>query len=321
MHGRSMTFSDKIRRALRALRGEEAYHLSEGLDALFFHADARERHLVFSAYHEQAKGNLLFAQSGHELYVVNSADRIISQDIYVHGSFCFHEVEEALKLISAHRCVDLGDMTFIDVGANIGVSCIPVVSRGLCKTAIAIEPEPGNARLLRANVALNGLHDRIDILEVALSNQDGLLDLELSEFNFGDHRISVPSTMSAFGENSRRKVQVEARRFDALLPDLAMDRCIAWMDIQGFEGLALEGATRITQNHVPLVVEFWPYGMQRAGTYEKLKQGVSDYSQFFHLGQLDPVAPAPPRPIATLDAFLQALDSGNKDVDANLLFL
>jgi hypothetical protein len=37
------------------------------------------------------------------------------------------------------------------------------------------------------------------------------------------------------------------------------------MDVQGFEGRVLEGGTRTIQAGVPVVAEFWPYGIRRSG--------------------------------------------------------
>ena len=35
------------------------------------------------------------------------------------------------------------------------------------------------------------------------------------------------------------------------------------MDTQGFEGHILSGAKKLIQNNVPVVTEFWPYGLNR----------------------------------------------------------
>ena len=40
-----------------------------------------------------------------------------------------------------------------DIGANIGVTCIPAVNRGLVKNAFAVEPETSNFELLKLNVS------------------------------------------------------------------------------------------------------------------------------------------------------------------------
>jgi FkbM family methyltransferase len=70
----------------------------------------------------------------------------------------------------------LGDSeVFVDVGAHIGTSVIPALTRHGFARAIAIEPDPGNVRVLRANLALNGLHEQVAVVPAALSNSPGQL--------------------------------------------------------------------------------------------------------------------------------------------------
>ena len=66
----------------------------------------------------------------------------------------------------------------VDVGANIGPICIPAVTRGYVQQAVAVEPNPDNCRLLRVNVALNGLHNKIAVEECALAPV-GMMSLPL----------------------------------------------------------------------------------------------------------------------------------------------
>lgn len=70
----------------------------------------------------------------------------------------------------------LGDSeVFVDVGAHIGTSVIPALTRHGFARAIAIEPDPGNVRILRANLALNGLHADVSVVHAALSDSPGRL--------------------------------------------------------------------------------------------------------------------------------------------------
>jgi len=57
--------------------------------------------------------------------------------------------------------------------------------------------EPGNVEMLRLNLALNELSERVRVVAVGLSDRDGSLALELSSSNPGDHRMRVPGTHPA----------------------------------------------------------------------------------------------------------------------------
>ena len=68
----------------------------------------------------------------------------------------FKKVKHLTPMYSLSNGFDSEDI-FLDIGANIGVICIPAVSRGLVEEAIAIEPESENFKLLKLNISLNNL--------------------------------------------------------------------------------------------------------------------------------------------------------------------
>jgi FkbM family methyltransferase len=178
---------------------------------------------------------------------------------------------EVLELLRADRLLPpRGEGTLYDVGANIGMISTGMLRHGEFRDAVAFEPAPGNFALLQQNVAQNGLTDRVVCMPYALSAEAGTLRLELSEMNFGDHRIRKDDTDGAFGEAARATVDVEVRTLDECLASdarLAGRRpALVWMDIQGHEGFFFRGARDVlTAARVPVVSEFWPYGVARSG--------------------------------------------------------
>ena len=60
----------------------------------------------------------------------------------------------------------------------------------LSSKAYAVEPETENYKLLKTNIILNDLDNKIIPYNYALSNLDNeIIKMELSNNNFGDHRI------------------------------------------------------------------------------------------------------------------------------------
>lgn len=59
----------------------------------------------------------------------------------------------------------LGGGTFLDVGAHVGHYAIRLAAQA--RAVIAVEPSPEIAWVLRRNVSLNGLEDKVTVLEVA----------------------------------------------------------------------------------------------------------------------------------------------------------
>jgi FkbM family methyltransferase len=243
-----------------------------------------------------------------EKYLVFTKDKSISKTVYATGSFEFEKLERVLRLLG-NASVDM----LVDVGANIGTVCIPAVSRGLARKAIAIEPEPGNFQLLKINIELNGLSDRIALYNVAVGPLDGqVLQMELSTVNSGDHRIRVSTDDGVYGEAERGVIQVESQTLDTVLGSRAEKAMLVWMDTQGYEGHVLRGARNLIAARVPLVLEFWPYGMHRAQSYPDLRTAFMCYETYYDLSHDDPQ----PQRTSNLDALYRTLEQtgGHTDI-------
>ena len=196
-----------------------------------------------------------------------------------------------------------GDKVFVDVGANIGMTCIPAVLRHGFARAIAIEPSPSNIAFLRQNLVANGVTDRIQVIEAAAGDYDGEIEMELSPVNSGDHRVRLgPPAVRGSGEERRPTITVPVRTIDGILAreGVTPDQVgLMWMDIQGFEAYALAGATSILESPVPVVMEYWPYGLLRTGSLERLWDLANrHYRSFFDIRRAAP--DGDPQPIAEL---------------------
>jgi hypothetical protein len=71
------------------------------------------------------------------------------------------------------------------------------------------------------------------------------------------------------GEEGRAIVSVPARRLDDLLrTEASVDPGrigLVWLDIQGYEGRLFRGARETLGRGMPVISEFWPYGIRRSG--------------------------------------------------------
>ena len=258
-----------------------------------------------------ARSQIAFADRA-EKYLVFTADKHISKTVYATGSFDFEKLQSVVRLLGHGFTCE----TLVDVGANIGTICIPAVTRGLARRAIAIEPEPANFRLLEINVRLNDLSDRIVLHNVAVGPADGqTLQMELSQDNSGDHRIRVSSDDGAYDERTRRVIQVESKTLDTLVGSLEASSTLVWMDTQGYEGQVLLGAANIVAARVPLVLEFWPYGMDRTQSYAGVRATVMSYETYYDLSESEPK----PRHTTAIDALHQTLEQAGGYTDILLV--
>jgi FkbM family methyltransferase len=201
---------------------------------------------------------------------LDSKDWLIGKHLYVRRSHEAYEIRSAVELL--RREGYLGPLkceTVLNVGANIGMTCIGLLKAGYFRKAIAFEPAPNTYRLLVRNIRQNGLQGRIQPFPLALSSEEGTLDLELSGDNSGDNRIRRTSTPGFFQEEKRPTIQVPVRTLDNLLAENGNLRDenvdLVWMDIQGHEGHFFQGARKFLARGIPVVSEFWPYGIERSG--------------------------------------------------------
>lgn len=236
------------------------------------------RLLVFESLPDQ----LVLAVHPMESYVLHASDRVIGRSLYVRGQFDFTKFECAATLIRAHGGPG-PKAVLIDAGANIGSICIPAVRRGLVARAIAFELDPGNTRLLRINALLNRVEDLIDIRNMAVGAAPGEVTVQHSTTNFGDHRVGA----AAQGDKSVPMVAL-----DSLAGDLDLSRCILWMDVQGYEAFALQGAREFMAAGVPLVAEFSREEFDSTNSFDLFVSLVTEagYSVFFDLNATPPKA-------------------------------
>ena len=211
----------------------------------------------------------------------------------------FSKVELAFELLNASHAPF---QVIMDVGANIGTICIPAVARNMCDRAVAIEPHPTNCRLLRANLALNGVQDRVEVLEAAAGPIDGEeLQLEVSDSNWGDHRISVSQNVVQKAASSKQ-IGVKSISLDTAIGELGGARAVVWMDVQGYEGHVLAGAKELLRHRTPVVLEFDPHIIEQAKSFEPLLDATANYDGFYNLNDRKIF-----RPVSELTAFRDEL--------------
>ena len=203
-------------------------------------------------------------------YYVSTRDLGLGRVVFAHGSYeqdiMGYTVDIAYRHARANRRVK--DMTFIDIGANIGTSSLPALLEFGAGRVIAFEPDLENFKLLRCNLIMNDVDHRARLYNVALSycSGDGLL--ERAEDSWGDHRIRVRDDVpdGSFRESLRSTGTVRVARFDDVVRDEALDLAevgLAWMDVQGHEGHVLAGAESLLESDIPIAIEYWPYGLRR----------------------------------------------------------
>ena len=215
-----------------------------------------------------------------EQFIVHTNDPV-GESIFLYGEYDFQKLELALQLLGRKHVE-----TLVDVGANVGSICIPAVARGFAGRSVAIEPEPTNFLMLTANIELNSLQHKIHAHQNAVGPVDNQsIRLELSSENFGDHRI----TPTVGAPRERDSTTVTSMTLDTLVPNLNPLTDLIFMDVQGFEKFVLDGAANAIQSRVPIVMEYFPEGIQEHCSLEDLLAVIAPYSGYYDLNLPVPV--------------------------------
>jgi FkbM family methyltransferase len=149
-----------------------------------------------------------------------------------------HEFVEMSFLLHLLRPDDL----FLDIGANIGSYTI-LASRICGARAIAFEPDPDTARLLRRNIAVNHVSALANVGEYVLGDVDGQI-----AFTVG------LDTMNRVARPDDQSTQVVAiRRLDGIAG--VTEPTLIKLDVEGFEEQVLSGASGILGSPSLLAVQ------------------------------------------------------------------
>lgn len=263
-------------------------------------------------------------------FFVSTQDDVIGRRLFVYPRVPEHDIDRAFAGLRSIPGVgaSLDGRTVVEIGANIGYHTVQMLQRYGAGSIVAVEPNPDNCRLLEQNVLENGVADRVRLLPMALSDREGVVQLEISGSNSGDHRVRVADAPTTGPEASRDTIDVRAATFDSLVEagDIDLDAVgLIWMDAQGHEGQILTGATRLLASGIPVMMEYWPHGLRRAGGLDTLHELLAaTYTHVIDLGHADGPRVLPVSAVPGLEAEYGWVDDSDatdlilaRDIDAS----
>lgn len=207
---------------------------------------------------------------GSRMYV-DPRDQAISRFLMLDGVY---EPEETKMFKDTIK----PGMVVLDIGANIGYYTL-IASKLVGDTGkvYAFEPVPRNYQFLKKNVQINNYTNVVTIPK-ALSNKKGKQKIFVNSRQFGscslfegcvacDYSVTIETlTMDEFFKTHNKKID------------------LIKMDVEGAEGLILEGSKEILEaNNITIFMEFCPRMLKGCKTdplkllYELKKQGFNIY--------------------------------------------
>ena len=131
---------------------------------------------------------------------------------------------------------------FVDGGTYTGVYTLLATAVNPDLRVVAFEANPPTARLLRGNLALNGLEGRVRVVEEAISDQVGMVD-----FFIPDDDPTAAALTSA-----GTRIRVPSTPADVHLAGLEVD--LVKIDLEGHEPAALRGMAETLKRCRPALI-------------------------------------------------------------------
>lgn len=222
----------------------------------------------------RAHTRFVAAECGGLTFLVSTSDQSLGRGVFVHA----RPRRDMRRLHKAVRYLRQAGHTldglFLDVGANIGTTTLTALQLGFARS-VAVEPEPTSASLIAASAALNGLADRVQVVQAAAGAIDGEARLALHPTRSTSHTLSDEGT------------PVRCVRLDSLRLD---DVSLLWIDAEGSEGQILEGAPKLLAARPPIALEFAPGWLRAKTGLETVLETAARYSAVVHLARHDPLS-------------------------------
>ena len=213
-------------------------------------------------------------------YIATSTDNYIIRPMYIGGK---NHAANSMQIFNAlskkYYNVDESTGYFLDLGANIGTTCIYFSKKFAPNLkALAFEPDAENFKLLRTNLILNDMENKIFAVNYGLGNKFDEMtmyrDLENpGHNNFTDPKDNVPTETikiipldSYLDENKIASGEIK----------------YIWIDTEGFEPQVLLGAKNLLrENPAPIFMECNLRAWDKSGVFEEMMALLAEnYSHF-----------------------------------------
>ena len=131
-------------------------------------------------------------------------------------------------------------MVLVDAGAHFGLFCLAALHYGgRHAVAVAVDPSPAAARMLRVQARLNGVEAQLTIVQAAIASRDGTLALVDAGVASAAYFVQPERQ-----HGERERTSVPAVTVDSLAAGLRSPVTHLKIDVEGFEAAALRGARK-----------------------------------------------------------------------------
>jgi FkbM family methyltransferase len=223
------------------------------------------RHFSGEPPREDLRNTTLMNAEGHPMdFIVYDANDIISNTIQAVHTWEPHisqNIIDAMSEVVKKQQLRQEDVTFLDIGGNIGVHTTIVQAAGF--PVITFEPLPQNEAIMRTNLCFNDpSQERVTLFTKGLGAEPTLCkEYSASFYNRGNGVVSCDGKMPQHADGELTyKGQMEIVRMDDLFPGGAkkppsINIGVMKMDVEGFEYNIIQGGKQFFTNfRIPFLV-------------------------------------------------------------------
>jgi FkbM family methyltransferase len=208
------------------------------------------------------------ADTRNGVLIVDPRDFGVSSSLLTWGAYDWASISWLLPLVNQGSRI-------VFAGAHLGALLVPIALQSGARSIVAFEPAPRNHRLLKLNLALNGLTDVV-VHQQAVGDSEGSIRFTENTINTGNSRISQTG-----------EVVVPVTTLDSALPPATWPYTdLLVMDTEGFEVHAMRGAQRVLAQTRYFYVEYAPEQLAEQGSspQEFLELAASQFASLYLQG-------------------------------------
>jgi FkbM family methyltransferase len=165
---------------------------------------------------------------------------MVDRNLLIKGAWERPQIEKLKLLINSLR-QEHQSVIFLDIGAYGALYSIIIAQEQLADRIIAFEPEPTNLIQLKANLFINDLLGRIQVVEKAASDKAGRISFFVG---FDENRGGAGMEDGHVSDQLANRIEVDADRVDAMV-DVSNSLVVGKIDVEGAELIVLAGMEKI----------------------------------------------------------------------------
>lgn len=163
-----------------------------------------------------------------------------------HFRFFSEDREQASELATFFRLAAPG-MRLLDIGAHYGFFTLAALKAGGPKAQVlAVEPSKNAIEVMNNNLLANGVKNRVTILNAALSNHNGAIEM-LTTGPSGNDYLLVPT------ESRKDTIAIPSFSLATLLVNAQFTPTHIKLDVEGSEFEVIEGSLSTLSSLAPII--------------------------------------------------------------------